>query len=71
MDITIVDKGNRWNIVPNTDDAKHFLMNETGAVPYMWKGNTFVVKKDADGYGFLEYLRGSTQNITLQDKDGL
>lgn len=69
MDILIQKKGKQWyTVIPQNDSARQFLKNETGAVPFLWKGGNFIFKEaKSDSISFIDYLMNSKFSVSLED----
>ncbi len=68
MDILVQKKGKQWyTVTPQNDAARAFLKNETGAVPFLWKGGKFIFKEaPSDSISFIEYLMTTPFNVSVE-----
>jgi hypothetical protein len=73
MDILVRSRGKNFQVIPQTDQAREYLRNETGAVPWQWtvrlqEGEMFLMsKKEKDSYEFLDYLMNSGYTISKEE----
>ena len=73
MDILVKPRGKNFWVVPQTDSAREYLRNETGAIPYAWsvqltEGEFLrLSRKEKDTYEFLDYLMNSGYTISREE----
>jgi hypothetical protein len=73
MDILVKARGKNFWVVPQTDSAREYLYNETGAIPHAWSVQLHegeflrLSKKDKDTYEFLDYLMNSEYTISREE----